>query len=166
MTQPALIRGAAVGGVLVGVLALGTAPAYAWFTTGPNGETICQFGGSYPDCNEAPTAGTTTSGGDAVQSPAPQPSETASSSESPAPTPSPTAATTQAGGAAGGTNGGSGSATTTANTADTVNGGTGSVITAAAPTSGGLPFTGFEAGAAVTIGLVQLPDPGPRCCAR
>ncbi len=152
MSGSALARGAAVGGILVGVLAVGSAPAYAWYTTGPSGETTCEFGGSYPDCNTEPTAGptsgTTTGGGEAVETPAPAPTETVTPTESPEPSASQAVVT-------GGTSSGGGGATTST-TSSTSNGGTGAVVAAAPASSGGLPFTGFEAGAAAGIGLAAI----------
>ena len=158
MASTALVRGAAVSAVVAGVLAVGAAPAYAWYTTGPNGETICEFGGSYPDCNTEPTAGSSTGGGGAVESPAPVETSTSVESSTPTPAPSSSSAATVTN-AGSGTGSGGGSATGATSTTSTVTGGTGSVgrpATAAAATNGGLPFTGFEAGAAAAIGLAAL----------
>jgi hypothetical protein len=147
MSRTALVRGAAVSVIAGGVLAVGTAPAFAWFTTGPNGETICEFGGTYPDCNTEPTPGTSEGGGGATETPAPSespstPVETATPTESPSP------GTSEGGGGATGVP----SPTTVA-----VVGGTGTTTTSGAAVSAAqLPFTGFEVGAAAAIGLAAL----------
>jgi hypothetical protein len=131
MTHTALLRGAAVSGVIVGVLAVGTAPALAWYTTGPDGGTVCQYGGTYPDCSETPT---------------PTPSTTESSggaTGTPAPTPTPSAGTTEGTGQAVGVP-----------TPTPVAGGVGTTAVSGPATT--LPFTGFEVGAAAAIGLAAL----------
>jgi hypothetical protein len=142
MTRTALIRGAAVSGVIVGVLAVGTAPAFAWYTTGPGGETICEFGGTYPDCNTEPTPTPSTSEGGGGATSTPTPSETPTPSATPSETPSP-----------GTSEGGGGATGVPSPTA--LPGGTGTTTTSGAAVAE-LPFTGFEVGAAVAIGLAAL----------
>jgi hypothetical protein len=146
MSRTALVRSAAVSGVIVGVLAVGTAPAFAWFTTGPNGETICEFGGTYPDCNTEPTPGTSEGGGGATGTPTPTPSESPSA---PVDTPTPTTGVSEGGGGATGV--------PSPSTVAVVGGGTGTTTTSGAAVSAAqLPFTGFEVGAAAAIGLAAL----------